>query len=385
MNRIQHNILNILHTSVFALIVLTITALFSCEDNEENGQTTSQEVPIAFQTSMEGQAMVTRADSLYYHGLDTTEFSLNEKIGVFAYYTGNDWYHEGFVPNFMYNQMVEQVEKTNEKKTWNYTPVKYWPNNANDKLTFTAYYPYNGTGITLSPNTKKGLPTIFFHTQERTEEQIDLLVSDLLHDCRHIARPDDGVDDPVNNIFRTVTAKVPLNFHHALAQIRFYIYVNIDPSSKWYGKLKLKLQLENVYKDGTLTFPFNKIGRYTFADMDDEGNYLTNAWSARDNVGTLYADDYYYKGVRWDSDNNKVDVNNSVIDIKDIFCVVPQQPTYPLLGKTEEPILRIFATKEGSDPPEQVATATISNAYKPGTKWEWRGGWIYRYTLRLNL
>ena len=373
MNRIQHNILNILHTSVFALIVLTITALFSCEDNEENGQTTSQEVPIAFQTSMEGQAMVTRANSLSYHGLDTKEFSLNAKIGVFAYYTGNDWYHEGFVPNFMYNQMVEQVEKTNEKKTWNYTPVKYWPNNANDKLTFTAYYPYNGTGITLSPNTKKGLPTIFFHTQERTEEQIDLLVSDLLHDCRHIARPDDGVDDPVNNIFRTVTAKVPLNFHHALAQIRFYIYVNIDPSSKWYGKLKLKLQLENVYKDGTLTFPFNKIGRYTFADMDDEGNYLTNAWSARDNVGTLSADDYYYQGVK--SVDSKVDAAHSIVDVKDFFCVIPQQPTYPLLGKTEEPTLRIFATKEGSE--TQVYTTTISN--------EWRGGWIYRYTLRLNL
>ncbi len=74
------------------------------------------------------------------------------QFGVFGYYTGNQYYNQDYLPNYMYNQ---QVSDTN---FWKYAPVKYWPNEYGtttyegaDKLSFFAYAPY----VDVTPSTGK--------------------------------------------------------------------------------------------------------------------------------------------------------------------------------------------------------------------------------------
>ena len=68
-----------------------------------------------------------------------TVFAANDSIGVFACYTGDMVYDLTSVsPDFMYNQKVTYEGGSN----WTYSPVKYWPNNESEKISFFSYYPY---------------------------------------------------------------------------------------------------------------------------------------------------------------------------------------------------------------------------------------------------
>ena len=61
-------------------------------------------------------------------------------FGVFASYTGAVTYENSTVsPNFMYNQ---QVKYNTTNTSWEYDPVKYWPNQTSDRVSFFAYAPY---------------------------------------------------------------------------------------------------------------------------------------------------------------------------------------------------------------------------------------------------
>lgn len=67
-------------------------------------------------------------------------FDDKESIGIFAYYNQNGV--ASTTPNFMNNQ---QATYDASSSSWNYSPVKYWPTNANDNLSFYAYYPYRAS------------------------------------------------------------------------------------------------------------------------------------------------------------------------------------------------------------------------------------------------
>ena len=70
----------------------------------------------------------------------------NDKIGVFACYTGDIPYNLTSVsPDFMYNQEV-----TYNESNWTYSPVKYWPNNDSERISFFSYYPYISSEAALA-------------------------------------------------------------------------------------------------------------------------------------------------------------------------------------------------------------------------------------------
>lgn len=94
-------------------------------------------------------------------------------MGVFAYLTeGSGFNASTSTPNFMYNQLV-----TRNGTAWSYTPVKYWPTNANDKVSFFAYAPHNANGLTPCSNTQKGYPSFTYTVPAAEASQEDLLVS----------------------------------------------------------------------------------------------------------------------------------------------------------------------------------------------------------------
>ena len=115
---------------------------------------------------------------------EITAFDADKSIGVFACYTGDMEYDLTSVsPDFMYNQKVS-FDGTN----WTYNPVKYWPNNASEKISFFSYFPYISSEdalaakdgiIGFSKSYAKGDPWLVFRLPETAPyTQTDLMYGD---------------------------------------------------------------------------------------------------------------------------------------------------------------------------------------------------------------
>lgn len=172
----------------------------ACTRLETDEDTVFTEMPISFSTAAD-----TRAGRTYVQGIT---FAASSRIGVFCYYTGQTAFGDGTAcqPNFMYHQLLTKQSSG----AWVYEPVKYWPNGQGDKLTFCAYYPYRGTGITLATdNATAGLPQFTFTVQEHSVDEVDFMLSDVVADEMHVTAE------------RTTTVgyRVLLRFHHALSRI----------------------------------------------------------------------------------------------------------------------------------------------------------------------
>lgn len=139
-------------------------------------------------------------------------------FGVLAYYTDkSDWNNTGsFTPNFMYNQQVKWVTNA-----WTYTPLKYWSNTDDDKISFFAYAPYEtypltgvSNGVTLSANTVTGAPTLRFSLLAKVEEMVDLVATNATN-----ATHTTGANQAIN-ITKRANA-VAFKFDHVLTRVNF--------------------------------------------------------------------------------------------------------------------------------------------------------------------
>ncbi|MBS7573885.1 fimbrillin family protein [Bacteroides sp. NSJ-90] len=159
----------------YILIPLFCTLLCIGCDNEDTTLMPTQ--PIGFSTSVDDSA--TRADSDTHAATraEATTANLTE-IGVFAYNTGTSYMAStGFAPNLLCNQSVKKVNGT-----WTYSPVKYWPANPNDKVSFFAYAPHSasvpsgGDQISAVPTsvTTNGSPAIIYTP---VKGELDILYS----------------------------------------------------------------------------------------------------------------------------------------------------------------------------------------------------------------
>lgn len=130
----------------------------------------------------------------------------NVGFGVFAYYTDEERYSAAATPNFMNNQ---QVTYNVSASAWTYAPVKYWPNEATDYVSFFAYAPYReGFSVPTS-----GDPIISFAVGTDVTNHIDLVAADNSHiDCQKQA---------VNDV-------VKFTFKHALSRVGFKVEAVMD-------------------------------------------------------------------------------------------------------------------------------------------------------------
>ena len=133
-----------------------------------------------------------------------TEDMKTQGFGVFAYYTDEQRYSAAATPNFMYNEEV-----TYAGTAWTYAPVKYWPNEATDYVSFFAYAPYAETyNVPAS-----GDPIIDFTVPADVTDHIDLVAAENSHiDCQKQA---------VNDV-------VKFTFKHALSRVGFKVEAVMD-------------------------------------------------------------------------------------------------------------------------------------------------------------
>ena len=201
------------------LLFITATTLLVASCSNDADETTGGYQPsdkaIAFDVADDGQ---TRAPGEIIED-GTNNLVAAGGFGVFACYTGKLTYENTTVsPDFMYNQHVTGTKDSEGNITWSYKPVKYWPNDNREYVSFFAYAPYenapadNKCIIDLSKSYDLGDPWLNYRLAanpwDATNGQVDLLYgtkegTGLWTDLQ---RPDTG-------------NKLKFTFHHALACI----------------------------------------------------------------------------------------------------------------------------------------------------------------------
>ena len=201
-----------------------------------------------------------------------------EGFGVIAFYTDDDLYSPIYQPNFMYNTKV--TKGTAEGAGWEYTPVRYWPNETGagatsdgvDRLSFFAYAPYvpvipetglinSGTGglnltspandtdieiaenfgiVGLTRNAAVGDPFVKYNVNLDPARQVDF--------CWGVANGDftssvDGLNNqvadgsPFLNVMKPKTGdRISFDFRHALAALNVRLDTSeaLDENTKIY-------------------------------------------------------------------------------------------------------------------------------------------------------
>lgn len=164
--------------------------------------------PVAFSSAWDKPATKT-----------TSPLPNNTTFGVMAWYTGQDDWSTSAGPNFMFNEDV-----LFDGSTYTYAPIKYWPNNPGDKVTFWAYSPYTTTAsflkdhgeVTNYSNTSTGIPDINFTL---TDGKTDLMVTHLDESAPYIVK---------DLSKQAVSETVDLLFHHILCRVNFIFRLSSD-------------------------------------------------------------------------------------------------------------------------------------------------------------
>ena len=257
----------------------------SSEETTRTAETESQMRPIAFGDAYTTQP--TRSSAAY-----SAEQGLGaeQSIGVYAYLHDNSTWSDAAVPNFMWNQQATCEEKGGN---FNYSPLKYWPNEVSDKVSFMAYFPYTdpaiveadpahpvnpastaSTGLTpLLTNSGKGLPSFTFTVKDAVNQQVDFLLSELLPNLPNgtSAVSPSNADDRSE---LTIIDRVHFLFHHMTSKVEFHIVAD-EKIRKDIVSFHLKtLNVSNLYKNGMLT-PTYSAGTTTYAWTEQSAKHGT--------------------------------------------------------------------------------------------------------------
>lgn len=213
------------------------------------------EKPMAFQTT----SVRTKADG----DAATTALPEGSSFGVFAYYqegvigeytgTWADQATKKWTSAFMFNQKVTYSGGDSAVGTnYPYTPMKYWPYNEENTISFWAYYPYDANVAVFesaaedadefTSASKTGIPAVKFKVPD--DAKTDFMTADLKKDE---ARPGTTTNSPVN-----------LLFHHRLASVRFKAKTDLDYSAGDFETSPItfkitKIEVLNDYLTGTLS------------------------------------------------------------------------------------------------------------------------------------
>lgn len=169
-------------------------------------------------------------------------------FGVFAYSTDQkaikDYLNTDYMPNFMFNQ---KVTRPTGSTIWEYSPIKYWPNNLDALVSFYGYAPYipefNDDQYINTPDNNNILSNVKYVDPYNVRLQFG---KDWFGPGIEYKVPDDptsGIDllwgqekgsdvAPVNKPKPAVDEKIQFVFKHALSRLHFNIQVWPDEVSK---------------------------------------------------------------------------------------------------------------------------------------------------------
>ncbi len=167
------------------------------------------------------------------------------------------------IPNFMYNQKVDKTSGV-----WAYDPVKYWPTTQGSKLTFFAYAPYGGAGITLTGNNANP-KTLTFELQTDPKNTVDFVAA-AMYDEESSVSPE------------TVSFKLK----HELTRLAFKAVADADLYSSTGTTDKTKIVITDV-KFEKVEGKFFTEATYTYSDTDNSHGTWTGVTAAKYPINDL--------------------------------------------------------------------------------------------------
>ena len=329
----------------FLLAAAAVMVFASCSKNDQPEQ---REAAIAF-SSYTGRA-ISKADAGSFIGKGTTELIAGTKFGVWAYATGADPFDGTNTSNvFMNNVEVTYAGGGKDDETkYTYSPLRYWPNDeANNKLSFFAVYPFGATGLTAPAN---GWGDYTFTAQTNPANMVDFLFSEVAKDQTYSAT-NSGKKGVVN-----------MKFHHALSMVKFKVNTDAD-----YAADGTVITLKSIKVAAV-----NTVGTFKPAVTTPFG-----AWSAQ---GTP-AEFTVFNGTKALT-TTAVFVPTGT-EANDAFLMVPQTLS------DNVKVTVVYTVKTGSDAEientaEIVLNTALDSSKNPITAWNMNQNTVYTFTVGLK-
>ena len=193
-----------------------------------------------------------------------------------------------------------------------YTPVRYWPSGDEpDNLSFAAYYPYGGAGITAPTFDANTVGVYDFEAQSAPANMVDFCVADVVND---------QVYGSTNATAAGYKQTVKFTFKHQLTKVQF----KFKKASGIDAGTTIKLvdaKLVNIKTTGTLTATYT---RNATPAVNAAGTTAT-AWSAQAIAGTPIVYDVTLNGSNPETGSEiTLTEDLSAVAKGDIFLMVPQ-------------------------------------------------------------
>ena len=226
----------------FFYLALAAAAMASCSSDES---ITSPEVTAEAAGDAVSFGVYTQKTRSTIENLGTVQ---NNGFGVFAFSQMTEpiasYSKQNYMPNFMYNQQVKYNAAT---PGWEYTPIKYWPNNPGALVSFYAYAPYikefnddqyvftpesndysnenktvDSTNVRLILGYDSMGPAIEYTRSSDARQGVDLLWG-----ASQGTYAPDGLTliAPVDSLKQGVNQEIKFTFKHAMSRIYFNVQV----------------------------------------------------------------------------------------------------------------------------------------------------------------
>jgi len=301
-------------TAATAALVL----LASCVKIENHSPSAATQHAIGF--SNYTPKSLTKANDTY---VSSTTLVSGKQFAVYAWQTnyGSFLTANPGTPQFMNPAVVNYLGDDTDGDGNTYDATRYWP--AGDEpanLSFTAYYPYGGAGITAPAFNANTVGVYAFAAQSASADMVDFCVADVVNDQTY----------GHTNASPTYPQTVHFNFKHQLAKVQFQFKKASGLGATTVIEL-VDAELQNIKTTGNLTATFTQAGTPA---VNTPGTTAT-AWSARAKAGTPVV---YEVTLNQDDPESATPIvlteTLSTVHQDDIFLMVPQ--TMVVAGDADE-------------------------------------------------
>lgn len=287
-----------------ALLLVSCAKVETTQISENTGN-----IPVAFSNYV--PRSITKATSSL---VDAAVLTNGTHFGVYAWaqpYTGENptplTANPG-TPAFMSDVDVTYGGDTGSGAANAYSPKRYWP--AGDKpdyLSFIAYYPYQGAGIT-APTFATGVGTYAFAAQSTSATMIDFMVADVVNDQLYGATNKYNTTHDADH-----KGTVQFTFKHQLAKVQFMFKKKAGLDATTVIEL-VDAKLNKIQTTGTLAATYNASTHAT-----------TTTWSNQAIAATPIVYDVTLDQANPESGSEIVlEETVNTVHQDDIFLMVPQ-------------------------------------------------------------
>ncbi len=290
-----------IYLAAMAVAALTVSSCSQDEVLNINPEAGAKAIEFGVYT---GKAAQTRGTEV------TTTTIENNGFGVTAVHH-MDAYSDG-IPNFMYNQKVDKTSGV-----WAYDPVKYWPTTQGSKLTFFAYAPYNGAGITLADNDASP-KTLTFELQADPKNTVDFVAA-ARYNVASSASP----------------ATVSFELKHELTRLAFKAKADNDLYKANGTTDKTKIVITDV-KFEKVDGKFFTEATYTYSDTDNSHGTWTGVTDAEYSINNLVNMSTITMGTKKDKQYSKTGIAIEGTTQVDLFKADATTNNYLFLIPTGE-------------------------------------------------